>query len=84
MQTYYTECLDDYARVPASGKAMIDLIQDNETIQGWFLIDNGAEGASQEYLLKNQTVFKQISHIHGDLGKDQTFVIQIKSIFFLS
>ncbi|CAF1521815.1 unnamed protein product [Adineta ricciae] len=73
VKTYYTECLDDYARVPASGKAMIDLIQDNETIQGWFLIDNGAEGASQEYLLKNQTVFKQISHIHGDLGATVIF-----------
>ncbi|UJR37211.1 hypothetical protein I4U23_029920 [Adineta vaga] len=68
VKTYYTECLDDYARVPGSGKAMVDLIEDRDTIQGWFLFDNGAEGASQDFLLINQTILKQISHINGDLG----------------
>jgi len=48
---------------------MISLIQDRDTIEGWFLFDNSDEGASQDYLLKNQTIYKQISHIHGDLGK---------------
>ena len=48
---------------------MVDLIKDTDTIDGWFLFDNSAEGASQEFLLKTQTVFKQMSHIHGDLGK---------------
>jgi hypothetical protein len=54
--------------VPDSGKAMVSLLEDRDTIQGWFLLDNGAEGASQDYLLINQTVFKQISHINGELG----------------
>jgi hypothetical protein len=49
---------------------MISLIQDRDTIEGWFLFDNSGEDASQDYLLKNQTIYKQISHIHGDLGKD--------------
>ena len=48
---------------------MIGLIQDRDTIDGWFLFDNSAENAGQEFLLKNQSVYTQISHIHGDLGK---------------
>jgi hypothetical protein len=48
---------------------MIQLIQDPQTINGWFLFDNSAENASQEYLLKNQSIYTQLSHIHGDLGK---------------
>jgi hypothetical protein len=47
---------------------MIGLIQDRDTIDGWFLFDNSAENASQDYLLKNQSVYQQISHINGDLG----------------
>ncbi|CAF0801046.1 unnamed protein product [Adineta steineri] len=77
VKTYYTECLDDYARVLDSGKALISIIQDRDTIDGWFLFDNGAEGAPQEYLLKNQTIYKQLSHIHGDLGTAVVFDFRI-------
>ena len=47
---------------------MIGLLQDNDTITGWFLIDNSAPGASQEFLLKNQSLYQQLAHIHGDFG----------------
>jgi hypothetical protein len=50
---------------------MVGLIRDTDTIDGWFLFDNSAENASQEFLLKNQTIYKQISHIHGDLGEQR-------------
>ena len=50
---------------------MIGVIQDKNTIDGWFLFDNNNANASQEYLLKNQSVFTQFSHIHGDLGKSR-------------
>jgi hypothetical protein len=49
---------------------MVGLIQDPDTINGWFLFDNSADNASQEVLLKNQTVYEQMSHIHGDLGNE--------------
>ncbi|CAF3289761.1 unnamed protein product [Rotaria socialis] len=78
VKTYYTECVDDYARNGDSGKAMVDLIKDNDTIDGWFLFDNSAEGASQEFLLKTQTVPKQMSHIHGDLGASVIFGLGVK------
>jgi hypothetical protein len=48
---------------------MVGLIHDPDTIDGWFLFDNSAENASQYYLLYNQSVYQQIAHIHGDLGK---------------
>jgi hypothetical protein len=48
---------------------MFGLIKDPQTIDGWFLFDNSAENANQEFLLKNQSIYTQISHIHGDLGK---------------
>jgi hypothetical protein len=47
---------------------MVGLIRDRGTIDGWFVFDNGAENASQEWLLKNQSVYTQISHIQGDIG----------------
>ena len=49
---------------------MVDLIRNPDTIDGWFIFDNSAENASQEVLLKPQTVYKQISHVHGDLGRN--------------
>jgi hypothetical protein len=57
---------------------MVGLIHDSDTINGWFLFDNSAENASQEVLLKNQTVYEQMSHIHGDLGNEM-----IRFILFL-
>jgi hypothetical protein len=48
---------------------MFGLLQDPETIDGWFLFDNSAGNASQDVLLKNQSIYTQLSHIHGDLGK---------------
>ena len=48
---------------------MVSLIEDPDTINGWFLIDNNASDASQDFLLRNQTVYEQLAHIHGDLGK---------------
>lgn len=57
---------------------MIELIHDNDTIDGWFLFDNGAVNASQDVLLKNQTVYQQLSHIHGDLGTDIAFGLRTK------
>lgn len=47
---------------------MIALIEDQTTIGGWFIFDNSAENASQTDLLRNQSVYTQMSHIHGDLG----------------
>ncbi len=54
---------------------MIGLIQDPTIIDGWFVFDNSAKNDSQEFLLKNQSIFTQMSVIHGDLGK-------LKKIFF--
>ncbi len=48
---------------------MIGLIQDPGTINGWFVFDNNAKNDSQEFLLKNQSVYTQMSVIHGALGK---------------
>ncbi|CAF3418992.1 unnamed protein product [Rotaria sp. Silwood1] len=78
VKTYYTECVDDYARVLDSGKAMIDLISDRDTVDGWFLIDNSVPGASQDTLLKPQTIFTQMSHIHGDLGTNAVFGLRVR------
>lgn len=74
MQTYYKECTDDYARVPNSGEIIIGLIQTSDVIDGWFLFDNSAENASQEYLLKNQSVYDQIAHIYGDYGNKNDYI----------
>lgn len=60
--------MDDYSRVRDAGKLMLGLIEDSDTIQGWFVLDNYAANASQVTLLKNQTVYEQMEHIHGDLG----------------
>jgi hypothetical protein len=54
--------------VPDSARYMLAILQDPSTIDGWFILDNGATNVSQEVLLKNQTVYKQLSHIHGDFG----------------
>ncbi|CAF3024909.1 unnamed protein product [Rotaria sp. Silwood2] len=78
VKTYYTECIDDYARVPDSGKAMVDLISDPDAVNGWFLIDNGAPNASQDSLLKPQTVFEQISRIHGNFGANIVFGLRVR------
>ncbi|CAF1164814.1 unnamed protein product [Rotaria sordida] len=78
LKTYYTECLDDYARVPNSGTYMIGLIKDNATIDGWFMFDNSVENASQVALLKNQTLYQQMSHIHGDFGALAIFGIRTR------
>jgi hypothetical protein len=48
---------------------MIGLIKDPATIDGWFVFDNSAKNDSQEFLLKNQSVFTQMAVIHGALGK---------------
>ncbi|CAM4804314.1 unnamed protein product [Rotaria magnacalcarata] len=69
VKTYYTECRDDYIRVNTSATYLIAIIQDPSTINGWFMFDNSAENVSQEALLKNQTLYQQMSHIHGDFGK---------------
>ncbi|CAM4941895.1 unnamed protein product [Rotaria socialis] len=69
VKTYYTECRDDYVRVNNTASYMIAIMQDPSTINGWFMFDNSAEDASQEALLKNQTLYQQMSHIHGDFGK---------------
>ncbi|CAF2745203.1 unnamed protein product [Rotaria sp. Silwood2] len=66
LKTYYSQCRDDYARVLNSGEFMIAVIQSNDTLDGWYLFDNTT---NPEILLKNQTLYKQISHIHGDYGK---------------
>ncbi|CAF5029327.1 unnamed protein product, partial [Rotaria socialis] len=60
---------DDYVRVNNTASYMIAIMQDPSTINGWFMFDNSAEDASQEALLKNQTLYQQMSHIHGDFGK---------------
>ncbi|CAF1196744.1 unnamed protein product [Rotaria sordida] len=78
LKTYYTECQDDYARVPNSGTYMIGLIKDNATIDGWFMFDNSVENASQVALLKNQTLYQQLSHIHGDFGALAIFGIRTR------
>ena len=61
---------------------MIGLIKDTDTINGWFLFDNGAANASQDELLINQTIYEQLSHIHGDLGQEMfiSFLVPIFSI----
>lgn len=48
---------------------MVNLIKSNESVNGWFIIDNSRDDASQDYLLKNQTVLQQISTVYGDLGR---------------
>ncbi|CAF3796327.1 unnamed protein product [Rotaria sordida] len=78
VKTYYTECIDDYARVPDSGKAMVDLIGDPEAVDGWFLFDNSAANASQTSLLKPQIVVTQISHVHGGLGANVVFGLRVR------
>ncbi|CAF1244484.1 unnamed protein product [Adineta ricciae] len=78
VKTYYSECLDDYARLPDSSKYMIGLLQDNDTIDGWFLIDNSAPDVSQQFLLKNQSLYQQLSHIHGDFGVLAVFGIRTR------
>ncbi|UJR08999.1 hypothetical protein I4U23_013249 [Adineta vaga] len=78
LKTYYSECLDDYARLPDSPKYMIGLIQNEDTINGWFLLDNSAPNASQKFLLKNQTLYTQLSHIHGDFGAGTIFGIRTR------
>jgi hypothetical protein len=62
---------------------MLALIQDPATIDGWFVFDNSAVNASQEWLLKNQSVYTQISHIHGDLGKLRMISFYIHFLFRL-
>lgn len=63
---------------------MIGLIQDPTIIDGWFVFDNSAKNDSQEFLLKNQSIFTQMSVIHGDLGKlKKKFSYQIYIFFFL-
>jgi len=56
---------------------MIGLIEDSNTIDGWFIFDNYRKNDSQEFLLKNQSIFTQISVIHGGLGKLQKNLIFI-------
>lgn len=48
---------------------MIAVIQDQNTVNGWFLIDNSNPTDSQDYLKRNQTLVEQIQNIHGILGK---------------
>ncbi|CAF0773808.1 unnamed protein product [Adineta steineri] len=78
LKTYYSECIDDYARILDSGKYMIGVLQDPQTIDGWFLFDNSAANASQTSLLKNQSYYTQLSHIHGDFGVTVLFGIRTK------
>ncbi|CAF3666159.1 unnamed protein product [Rotaria sp. Silwood1] len=78
IKTYYAECLDDYARVPDSGKFMIGLIQAKDTLDGWYLFDNSGADVNQETLLKNQSLYKQMSHIHGDFGVRAVFGIRTR------
>ncbi|CAF3376068.1 unnamed protein product [Rotaria socialis] len=78
VKTYYTECRDDYVRVNNTASYMIAIMQDPSTINGWFMFDNSAEDASQEALLKNQTLYQQMSHIHGDFGALAVFGIRTR------
>lgn len=48
---------------------LIGIIRDNNTIDGWFMFDNGAPNASQTDLITTQSLYQQMSHIHGDLGR---------------
>lgn len=56
---------------------MIALIEDTSTIDGWFIFDNHGKNDSQEFLLKNQSIFTQMSIIHGELGKFKTILFSI-------
>ncbi|CAF1007427.1 unnamed protein product, partial [Rotaria magnacalcarata] len=78
VKTYYTECRDDYIRVNNTASYMIALIQDPATVNGWYMFDNSAENASQEFLVKNETLYQQMSHIHGDLGSLAVFGIRTR------
>jgi len=60
---------------------MVGLIQSRNTIDGWFLFDNSAENSSQEFLLINQTVYQQISYIHGELGRKRIIFIFFFNFF---
>jgi hypothetical protein len=62
---------------------MIGLIQDPSTIDGWFVFDNSAKNASQEFLLKHQSIYTQMSAIHGGLGNLKSSYFYIKFIFLL-
>jgi hypothetical protein len=58
---------------------MLGLIKDSSTIDNWFVFDNNAKNDSQEFLLKNQSIYTQMSVIHAALGK----LTQNKSYFLL-
>ncbi len=47
IQTYYTECVDDYACVFNSWEVIVGLIQVPDKMNGWFLFDNNVENISQ-------------------------------------
>jgi hypothetical protein len=47
---------------------MVAIIQDRDTVDGWFLFDSSAENASQPFVWKNQTFHQQMSYLHGDFG----------------
>ncbi len=63
IQTYYTECVDDYARVFDSEKVIVGLIQVPDKMNGQFLFYNNTENISE-------TTHQQMSYIHEELGKE--------------
>jgi len=61
---------------------MVGLIRSRDTIDGWFLFDNSAENSSQDFLLINQTVYQQISYIHGELGRKKNYIYILLQFFY--
>lgn len=57
---------------------MLAVIEDSDTIKGWFLLDNYGTNDSQVTLLRNQSIFEQMAHIHGDLGVLAVFGIRTR------
>ena len=47
---------------------MASVISSPDTLDGWFLFNNSVPDASQDLLLINQTVFKQVSQVYGSYG----------------
>ena len=57
---------------------MLGVIEDSDTIKGWFLLDNYGVNDSQVALLRNQSIYEQMAHIHGDLGVLAVFGIRAR------